>query len=206
MKMSGLTRVAATAVFFVGVAWASSGGTSNVKGDEQFFAVPDFEKVRQDEADKAAEAVTTSYDEIVANLRAQLRQAKTDDGRTYAAYLLGTLRAQAAVRDLLEVIDFPAGHLDPRDRIGRWGSYPAQDALSKIGVASVQPTLEALGKEDNELRRKLMVMVVLGSYGRKDISLLVLQKAASFAPEEAKARYKKATDMLNGWQIEDRTM
>ncbi len=105
-------------MFFVDVPWASAGDTSNVKGDEQFFAVPDFEKVRQDEA-------------------------------------------------------------------------------------SVQPTLEALGKEDNELRRKLMVMVVLGSYGRKDISLLVLQKAASFAPEEAKAWYKKATDMLNGWQIED---
>ncbi len=200
--MSDLARVAVTAAFFVGVAWASAGDTSNIKGDEQLPAVPDFDKVRQDEADKAAKALTTSYDEIIANLRAQLRQAKTDDGRTYAAYLLGTLRAQAAIRDLLEVIDFPAGHLDPRDRIGRWGSYPAQDALSKIGVASVDPILEALGKENNELRRKLMVMVLLDCY-RKDVSLYVLKKASSSAPDDDKARYKKAADMLSGWQIED---
>ena len=46
--MSDLARVAVTAVFFVGVPWASAGDTSNIKGDEQFFAVPDFDKVRQE--------------------------------------------------------------------------------------------------------------------------------------------------------------
>lgn len=203
--MSSLARVAATAACFLSAACAFAGGKPNIKGEEHVIVIPEFEDVQREQADKAADAVIDAYDETVANLRAQLRRAKTDEGRTYAAYLLGTLRAQAAVRDLLQIIDFTAGHVDPKDKIGRWGPYPAQEALSKIGLASVDPILEALGKEDNELRRKLMVMVLLGCYARKDVSLYVLEKTARSAPEQAKGRYKKATDLLSGWHIQDRT-
>jgi HEAT repeat protein len=192
-------RLAVAAVCYLSAACVFAEGKSNMKVDEYLIALPRFEIVQREGADKAADGAIQAHYGAVANLIAQLRGAKTNDGKLYVIYLLGVLRAQAAVRDLVKIIDFKAERVDPKASIGRWGPYPAQEALSKIGLASVEPILQALGKEENDTRRKLMLMVLLDCYG-KDVSRFVLEKAAHSAPAEAKAKYEKAISVMSAWK------
>ena len=186
---------------FFGAVCAFAGDKSNPKSNDYVIALPQFGDVPIAEGDKAADAAVQAYDDAVANLLSQLRGAKTNNQKTLAIYVLGSLRAKAAIFDLVKMIDFQADRGGLATRTGRWGPYPAQDALSKIGDPAVSPILDALGNEDNKLRRQLMVMVLDDCYGT-DVSIFVLKKRAESAPEQVRARYEKAISMINGWKEE----
>jgi len=188
--------------FLIGVCCLAGGiilaaEDGNVKNTEYALVLPSFEAVPIKDADKAANDTMEAYNKAVKNLLTQLRESKTNTGKTYSIYLLGGLRAKEAVGDLVKIIDFKTEHVDPKDAIGRWGPYPAQEALSKIGSPSVEPMVKALGKEDNETRRKLMLMVLIDVLD-KDVAQFVLQKASKAATETEKPQYEKATAMLAG--------
>lgn len=169
----------------------------DVKNTEYPLALPPFDAVPTNDADKAANDALKAYNNAIKNLRIQLQESKTNAGKTYSIYLLGGLRAKGAAGDLVKIIDFKAEHVDLKSRIGRWGLYPAQGALSKIGSPSVEPIVKTLGKEVNETRRKLMLMVLIDVLD-KDVAQFVLQKASKAATEAEKPLYEKATTMLAG--------
>ncbi|MCD4825694.1 MAG: hypothetical protein K8S55_13960 [Phycisphaerae bacterium] len=197
-KLIGVSLIT-TCLFVAGVLLAGDKSNTKVKATEYVFVLPSFDAVSIKDADKAANNSVDAYYKAVRYLLTQLRNSKTPAAKTYTIYLLGTFRAKQAVWDLVKIIDFKATHVDPKTRIGRWGPYPAQEALSKIGFPSVEPIVKALGKEENQTRRKLMLMVLLDVLG-KDVAQFVLQRASKTATDKEKPRYEKATSLLKSWK------
>ena len=165
--MKRLLCFSAATLCFLAITCVLAEDQPRPKTGDYIFAVPNFNDVPIEEGDKAAEAAIKTYNDLEANLLRQLKEAKTNHQKTMAIYLLGSLRSEKAIDDLVKNIDFEPDRRDPAFSIGRWGPYPAQDALVKIGSTYTLRILEiALGKEENELRRKLILMVILDSYGK----------------------------------------
>jgi hypothetical protein len=129
--------------------------------------------------DKASAAVDSEDDlivwrkikkicpEYIANLVNEIRQRQLNaDNKVLAIYLLGELRPSDtnSIEVLIENIDLKATRFDhllkTRISIQRWGEYPAEEALIKIGQPVVIPILNDLPSETNQLRRKLMCDVL----------------------------------------------
>jgi len=97
--------------------------------------------------------------EYIANLVNVVRNGKLDvDKKVLAIYLLGELHPidTNSVTVLIENIDLKAARIDPATRVRRWGQYPAQEALIKIGRPTVGLILQFLPAEAKELRRHIM--------------------------------------------------
>jgi hypothetical protein len=119
--------------------------------------IPDFSTTSEKEADEATTQVVKSYDQIVVELMSQIQKEKaTREGLVYCVYLLGEFRALRAVSLLVDHIDLEATRIDPKLRKGRWGVYPAEEALVKIGDHSVREVLAKLAAEENKRRRVRM--------------------------------------------------
>ncbi len=195
MRRMKVFIVLATFLLVAGVLLGKEEG--EMKVTEYVLAWPRFDTVSAKNGDKALSESVEAYYKAGHNLSIQLRESKTNVAKTYAIYLLGTLRAKQAVRDLVKVIDFKTELVEPALRISRWRSYPAKTALSQIGMPSVGPVVKALGKEDNETRRNLMLSV-LREVLDKDIAKFVIQKAIKTAKDDEKLRYEKALSILGG--------
>ena len=124
--------------------------------------------------EKASSTVNSIIDQnrkLVATLVDQLRQSTFPaDSKVCAIYLLGQLRPKDvnAAQVLLENIDFAAPRQDIQLSIGRWGKYPAQEALVNIGAPVASVTLDVyLPKETNALRRHLMCEVLQQVEGKE---------------------------------------
>jgi hypothetical protein len=136
-------------------------------GKEYAVKIPDFRTQAAEETNKAVDQIVKAYREIVADVLGQLRDGNlANEGKVHAIYVLGQLRATAAVTVLIEDIDLKASKFDPKVGLGRWGSYPAQEALSKIGNPAVNMILDRLPGEKDELRRKLMCFVLIDVEGK----------------------------------------
>ena len=150
-------------------------------------------------ADEEVRATVAAYDKAVADLLRAAARSAGSDARIYIFYLLGELRAEAAVPTLVTAIDFEPVDADysesVRSRQARLGPYPAQEALVKIGSPAVGPIVAALGKEDGATRRELMVGVLREVLGR-GVAEFALQKALESAPPAEKARYEQAKALL----------
>lgn len=139
------------------------------------FSVPDFTSATEKEGDEAAAQILESYEKVTGVLIRQVEDHKSSaNAKTLAAYLLGELRAYRAVTTLAENIDMKAPRIDPKVRIGRWGEFPAQEALLKIGIPAAAEVFVRLRTEQNPLRRELMVRVIRGVYG-DDLGRLFFQ-------------------------------
>ncbi|HBI46360.1 MAG TPA: hypothetical protein DDY78_26440 [Planctomycetales bacterium] len=148
---------------------------TNVSAKDFRISVPDFTATSEKEGDEAAAQVLKSYGKVTGELIDQMRDRNSSaNAKTLAAYLLGELRASRAVWTLADNIDLKAPRIDPKFSIGRWGEFPAQEALHKIGVPAAAEVLRRLLTEQNELRRKLMVKVIRGVYG-DDLGRLFVQ-------------------------------
>jgi hypothetical protein len=133
---------------------------------------PDFVHLSYEEANKAVyiEERKTICPEYITNLVNQLRQGHlTNDNKTLAIFLLGTFRPTDtnSIEVLIENIDFRASKIDPLLGPARWGFYPAQEALIKIGSPTVNPILNHLPNETNELRLHLMCEVLRHVEGKE---------------------------------------
>ena len=132
---------------------------------------PDFTEMSYGDADKAVNDVLVSVlrkertvsSQYVSGLVHQLRQGNlTDEKKVLVILLLGWLHPKDtnSIEVLIENIDLKAPHLDPAYDIPRWGPYPAQDALVRIGAPAIDPILHHLPDEGSELRRHLMCEVL----------------------------------------------
>ena len=149
--------------------------TANVATKDFRFSVPDFTAVSEKEGDKAVAQVLESYEKLTGALIHQIEAHESSaNAKTLAAYLLGEMRARRAVVALADNIDLKAPRIDPKDRKGRWGEFPAQEALHKIGRPAAAEVIVRLRTEQNQLRRKLMVGVIRGVYG-DDLGRLFVQ-------------------------------
>lgn len=140
---------------------------------------PDFGNLSSQEADKAVmledtdillHKTKTVCAEYFTNLVDQIRRGKLkNENEVLAIWLLGELRPRDtnSIETLIDIIDFKALKFDPATRVSRWGSYPAQEALIRIGTPVVNPVLQHLRGESNELRRHLMCDVLIQVEGKK---------------------------------------
>jgi len=130
--------------------------------------------------------VTESYYKVVDELMRQFYDpGLSDEDRVYVIYLLGELRAHKAISVLIKYIDLKATRNDPKTRIARWGPYPAQEALVKIGRHAVWMILDKLPDEKNELRRRLMSHVIIDVHGR-DIGAILIRKRLDLEKDPAR--------------------
>jgi hypothetical protein len=126
---------------------------------------PDFAKLSYEEASEALEpeARKEICPEYLTNLVSQIRHGNlSNDNKTLAIYLLGTFHPKDtnSIEALVECIDFRASRFDPKTRISRWGEYPAEEALTRIGGPVINPILAHLPTETKQLRRHLMCEVL----------------------------------------------
>jgi len=127
---------------------------------------PDFSKLTYEEANKATYSETRrkTCPEYTANLVNQIRYGKlSNDNKVLAIFLLGELRPSDtnSLEVFIEDIDFKASRFDEPAAFPRWGLYPAEEALMyKVGKPAVNPILNHLPSETNELRRQLMCDVL----------------------------------------------
>lgn len=140
---------------------------------------PDFGKLSSQEADKAVmfedtdillHKTKTVGAEYFTNLVNQIRNGKLqNDNEVLAIWLLGELQPKDtnSIEALVAIIDFKALKFDPATRFIRWGLYPAQEALIKIGTPVVNPVLQHMPGEFNELRRHLMCDVLIQVEGKR---------------------------------------
>jgi hypothetical protein len=133
---------------------------------------PELNKMSYEEADQAISSEEDSIlstkiericPEYITNLVIEIRSAQlNNNNRVLAIYFLGELRPSDtnSIEALIDYIDLKASRFDPKTRFRRWGQYPAEEALIKIGKPVVDPILNHLPKETSELRRQLMCNVL----------------------------------------------
>jgi hypothetical protein len=101
--------------------------------------------------------------EYISNLVSQIRNGNlNNDNKILSIYLLGALGPSDtnSIDVLIEYIDLKALRFDPAFGTRRWGEYPAEEALVKIGEPAISPILAQLSIEQNDFRRHLMCEVV----------------------------------------------
>ncbi|HEX4122039.1 MAG TPA: hypothetical protein VH619_15580 [Verrucomicrobiae bacterium] len=158
---------------------------------------PDFTKLPYDKASQAVDDqlgvilylhATAPGPEYFGNLDSQLQYGHLNNGsKVLAIYLLGSLRTLdlQSINILIENIDFKAEKFDrllkTRISVIRWGLYPAQEALIKIGKPTIAPISNHLPIETNELRRRLLCDVLRKVEGSQSAQAQVRQKLAETA-------------------------
>jgi hypothetical protein len=149
---------------------------------------PDFEQLSYQAANDAvnseSDLITVKKTKVIcpeyiANLVKQLRRGHlSNDNKSIAIYFLGSFRPNDtdSIEILIENIDFRASRLDPKTDLTRWGKYPAEEALIKIGKPVVAPILDYLPNETNKLRRHLMCEVLRKVEGKEAAQNQIKQK------------------------------
>jgi hypothetical protein len=146
-------------------------GAQNALPSSAYDNPPDFGKLTYEKAldavydednmiSRGAKKIGAQY---INNLVHQLQYGHlSNDNKTLAINLLGDLHPNDtnAIEFLIENIDFIAARIEPPDHITRWGKYPAEEALVAIGKPAVEPILNHLPQENDELRRQLMCDVL----------------------------------------------
>jgi hypothetical protein len=126
--------------------------------------------------------VVDQNDNLIATLAKEISQTNFPaDSKVCAIYLLGELRAKdrVSIQALMERIDFVAPRQDLRINIARWGMYPAEEALEKIGMPAVQAAVETyIPKEESQVKRHLMTMLLQDVLGRELAISFVEQRLA----------------------------
>ena len=80
--------------------------------------------------------------------------------RVRAVWGLGQLRASQTTPALLRHIDLEAVDYDLKIKIARWNRYPVTGALTAIGRPVLSQLMGKLTRENSELRRRLMCIVL----------------------------------------------
>jgi hypothetical protein len=157
---------------------------------DYIIRIDQFRNLSEKKSDQACEHILKLHSDIGADLLAQLEQKPSDDAKVYLIYLLGQIREGRATPWLAEHIDFKAPRLDPAWRKRRWGPYPAEEALTKIGELGVREISARLPKDQSELRRKLMITVIWDVQGEKCGRILLEDTLAKQTNDAAKANLK----------------
>ncbi|MCP4250651.1 MAG: hypothetical protein GY778_26720 [bacterium] len=159
---------------------------------EHTITLPGFGPGPSEEISAAVNSAVESHMGLMVDLRSELeRDGLADEGKVYAIYLAGELRAVPCVTDLVERIDFKAPFVDPKIAHGRWGMYPAQEALVKIGQPAVNMILDVLPDEADPARRDLMCRVLADVDG-PDVAQFILERVHAAESDQRKERNLQA--------------
>ena len=160
--------------------------------------IPDLGNLSSKTTSSEIDLAAQSYNDNIAHLLRQLREAGVSvEGKVYAIYLLGQWRATAAVSTLIDNISMNASKSDPRLSIARWGTYPAQEALSRIGTPAVNMILEKLPAEQDDLRRRLMCFVIHDVEGKVTGQWMLQSKIVNERDGPRKVNLQAALNVLN---------
>jgi|WetSurMetagenome_2_1015567.scaffolds.fasta_scaffold457184_2 hypothetical protein len=133
-----------------------------------FWLLPDFRQLSPDEGSDMVNSVDLALGHIESDLLMQLSDEHTaQDTKTYLIFLLGQMRSRVAVKPLYDLIDFKATRMDPAFAPRRWGEFPAQEALVKIGTPAAIEGVNRLGVIDVEANRKSIAKVILAVDGKE---------------------------------------
>lgn len=153
--------------------------------NEYKLQIPSFHATSQGTSNAIDQAVA-KHRELVSDLKKELTSgALSDEGKLYVIYFLGELRAADATSVLLENIDFVTPFVDKKGGIGRWGMYPAQEALVKVGTPALNMIVDKLPIEPKEERRQLMCTVMADVIGPAT-AIFMLQQAAAIEADKAR--------------------
>ena len=112
---------------------------------------------------------------ILGILLTELGTTTSKKVQTGCIYLIGALRFSDGVNELINRIDFDVGERNHEiHREPLWERYPAMEALIKIGKPSVQPILNLLSQEKDELRIDLAIKVLRYVEG-PEMSMILLE-------------------------------
>jgi hypothetical protein len=126
-------------------------------------------------------------------IREQMKEREPRQVR-WAMFYLGKVKAEEGVPLLLKYVDYrytTCGMVEE--------SYPAVRGLTEIGQPAVQAALNALAREPNALRARLLTRVILNVSGAKDGAKQV-QEVAEQADADVRQRLQTA---LQYWAAED---
>lgn len=155
---------------------------AEVTPEKPAFRIPDFKSVSYPSGDAEVNQVSEAYQSAITELKKQLwTKELSGEQQTYVIYLLGELRAVTAATLLVEHIDFETPVVDLKIAMGRWGPYPATEALVKIGRPSVKEILAKAQRKQNDSRLKQMAIVIRAVEGIK-VARLRVQDAITNAP------------------------
>ena len=151
-------------LFFLLTTFIARAQSSNINSDCDTNP-PDFSKLSYEQAVQTlnAEEKKKICPEYITNLVNQLRYRQlNNDNKVFPIYLLGWFRAsnKDSIEILIENIDLRVSKIEPLLGPARWGKYPAEEALVRIGKPVVDPILNHLPTENSQLRRQLMCDVL----------------------------------------------
>ena len=207
MKRSIALMFAAGTLFLAGYCTSLHAQDTNVNSNTNTpdggFAVAiaaNLGKMPYKDASDAVNKIADQNRKLVAKLVEEIRQSGfPPDSKLCAIYLLGQLRPKDinAAQVLVDNIDFVAQQQDLRLNIARWGMYPAEEALSKIGMPAVEAILDIyLPKESNQLRLNLMCAVLQDVLGKEIGIIIVKQRLDKESDPLGKAHFELALKRL----------
>lgn len=182
------------AVAFFAIVGISASGEKEEMSEKIIVEIPKFNEVTSEQAKDFTNNTVAAYDKIISELLSQLRETKlNNESKVNIIYILGSYRAIKAAGILVDLIDLRAEKVDPKvGGIGRWGPYPAQEALTRIGRKAEYAIFPKLAVEKNELRRKLMCFTILEIDGKEKGRSLIEKEIAKESDNERKANLQAA--------------
>jgi hypothetical protein len=129
---------------------------------------------------------------VLGALLRQLDSSASKNVQAAAIYLIGRYHFSQGVPELIRRIDVDTGDQPKKAAEPLWERYPAMEALITIGLPSVQPAIELLATDTDELRRTLAAKVVRYVEG-PDVARFVLDRACTKETDpKRKANLKNA--------------
>jgi hypothetical protein len=127
--------------------------------------------------------------ETITQLIRDLRHAQSTNEQIRLCYALGELRADSALTELTKRLRLEDKNYTGRVRSRpRWGRYPAQEALVKIGVGATPKMIGKLKLSGDEQERELAVGVLKSVYGPKIAKAVIADAAENEKNPERRRR------------------
>ena len=118
-------------------------------------------------------AIIIKRQETISQLIINFKKSNDKEYKRSILYTLGKLRAKTAISFLIKNIDY--GISGPALRIPKYGTEPAEEALSKIGAPAISPILNSLKISFNRSRLYSLTNALVGINGH-DLAIFYLQK------------------------------
>lgn len=177
--------------------------SSLIKGDagseERTYVlkVKEFSVLERQARDEVVDGLTKAYDACIDDLINQVKASKQNDmSRAYPIYLLGRMRGSKAVSLLIDNIDWSYDGNETSIHPGKWGKFPALEALSAIGLPSVFQGVERLAIEEKPQRREMLCSLLAGIESVSFAKQRVAVKVAAETDTKRKENYEAAASIL----------
>lgn len=154
---------------------------------------------KKDAVDQMVDGVVRQYNEMVGNLRRELKQPNLPNmTKVKVAYALGELRAREGISVLIDNINLIAERGDRTVGIGRWLSeYPAREALVKIGRPRSWTLLGVIGSQKfREARVDGYAGVLVGIEGAQGAAMKLKDRMRQAKETAVKQQYQMVIDRV----------